>query len=201
MRDRPAIEMPRLEIERHHRAAVGGADELDAELFDKGDIESKCARVESQETVPCAAGACQSNDETTRRAVAGTMTAMMTAGTASVLRFAAMLLATLLLGISAAWGAVALWYQAPGSRLKTAHCAAVERIRAGRTDCALAGPRRTRLLELRRCLRTTAYLVAAHHTHQRAPLGGRCRANHPWQRRRQPRDAAKCPQLRLAQQQ
>jgi len=42
----------------------------------------------------------------------------MTAGTASVLRFAAMLLASLLLGVSAAWGAVALWYQAPGSLLK-----------------------------------------------------------------------------------
>lgn len=42
----------------------------------------------------------------------------MTASAASVLHFAALLLATLLLGISAAWGALALWYQGPGSRLK-----------------------------------------------------------------------------------
>jgi len=42
----------------------------------------------------------------------------MTAGTASVLRFAAMLLATFLLGVPAAWGVLALWYQAPGSLLK-----------------------------------------------------------------------------------
>ncbi len=42
------------------------------------------------------------------------MNELMTAATASVLRFAAMLLATLLLGIPAVWGALALWYQAPG---------------------------------------------------------------------------------------
>ena len=43
---------------------------------------------------------------------------VMTAGTASVLRFAAMLLAAFLLGVPSAWGALALWYQAPGSLLK-----------------------------------------------------------------------------------
>jgi hypothetical protein len=50
--------------------------------------------------------------------VAGTMSATMTASAASILRFAAMLLATLLLGMPAAWGVLALWYQAPGGRLK-----------------------------------------------------------------------------------
>jgi len=42
----------------------------------------------------------------------------MNASAASVLRFAAMLLATLLLGLPAAWGALALWYQAPGGRFR-----------------------------------------------------------------------------------
>jgi hypothetical protein len=42
------------------------------------------------------------------------MNNVMTAATGSVLRFAGMLLATLLLGIPAVWGALALWYQAPG---------------------------------------------------------------------------------------
>jgi hypothetical protein len=46
------------------------------------------------------------------------MLTIMTASAASVLHFAALLLATLLLGISAAWGALALWYHAPGRRLK-----------------------------------------------------------------------------------
>jgi hypothetical protein len=46
------------------------------------------------------------------------MSKMPTASTASVLRFAALLLATLLLGVPAAWGALALWYQAPGGPLK-----------------------------------------------------------------------------------
>jgi Domain of unknown function (DUF4105) len=50
--------------------------------------------------------------------VAGTMSATMTESAASILRFAAMLLATLLLGMPAAWGALALWYQAPGGRFK-----------------------------------------------------------------------------------
>jgi hypothetical protein len=40
----------------------------------------------------------------------------MTAATAGALRFAAMLLATLLLGVPALWGALALWYQAPGGQ-------------------------------------------------------------------------------------
>ena len=43
---------------------------------------------------------------------------MLTASTVSVLRFAAMLVATLLLGVPAVWGALALWYQAPGGQLK-----------------------------------------------------------------------------------
>jgi len=51
--------------------------------------------------------------------VAGTMCSMLTAGAASVLRFAAMLVATLLLGIPAVWAALALWYQAPGGQLKS----------------------------------------------------------------------------------
>ena len=46
------------------------------------------------------------------------MSATMTASAASILRFAALLLATLLLGMPAAWGALALWYQAPGGQLK-----------------------------------------------------------------------------------
>jgi len=50
--------------------------------------------------------------------VAGTMSATMTASAASILRFAAMLLATLLLGLPSAWGALALWYQAPGGQFK-----------------------------------------------------------------------------------
>jgi hypothetical protein len=51
--------------------------------------------------------------------VAGTMRRMMTASAASVLRFAAMLSATLLLGIPSVWAALALWYQAPVGRLKS----------------------------------------------------------------------------------
>jgi Domain of unknown function (DUF4105) len=44
----------------------------------------------------------------------------MTAGGASLLRFASIFLATLLVGSSAIWGALALWYQAPGGQaLKT----------------------------------------------------------------------------------
>lgn len=42
----------------------------------------------------------------------------MTASAASVLRFAALPLGTLLLGMPAAWGALALWYQAPGGQLR-----------------------------------------------------------------------------------
>ncbi len=44
----------------------------------------------------------------------------MTASAANILRFAAVLLATLLLGLPAVWGALALWYQAPGGQLKYA---------------------------------------------------------------------------------
>jgi hypothetical protein len=43
---------------------------------------------------------------------------MMTASTAGISRIAAMLVATLLLGLPAVWAALALWYQAPGGRLK-----------------------------------------------------------------------------------
>ena len=43
----------------------------------------------------------------------------MNVNTASVLRFAAMLVATLLLGIPGVWAALALWYQAPGGQLKS----------------------------------------------------------------------------------
>jgi hypothetical protein len=46
------------------------------------------------------------------------MLTIMTASAASVLRFAALLLGTLLLGMPAAWGALALWYQAPGGQLR-----------------------------------------------------------------------------------
>jgi Domain of unknown function (DUF4105) len=46
------------------------------------------------------------------------MLTIMTSSPASVLRFAALLLGTLLLGMPAAWGALALWYQAPGGQLK-----------------------------------------------------------------------------------
>jgi len=44
----------------------------------------------------------------------------MTSSAAAVLRIAAMVLATLIIGFSALWGAFALWYQAPGGHaLKT----------------------------------------------------------------------------------
>src|ERR1700691_1048677 len=43
---------------------------------------------------------------------------IVTASTASVLRFAAMLVATLLLAVPALWSLLALWYQAPGGQLK-----------------------------------------------------------------------------------
>jgi hypothetical protein len=46
------------------------------------------------------------------------MLAIMTVSAASFLRFAALLLGTLLLGLPAAWGALALWYQAPGGQLR-----------------------------------------------------------------------------------
>ena len=46
------------------------------------------------------------------------MLAIMTVIAASFLRFAALLLGTLLLGLPAAWGALALWYQAPGGQLR-----------------------------------------------------------------------------------
>lgn len=46
------------------------------------------------------------------------MSRMSTAGLESVLRFAALLLATVVLIVPAAWAALALWYQAPGEQLK-----------------------------------------------------------------------------------
>src|ERR1700694_2494288 len=42
----------------------------------------------------------------------------MSASPASLLRFAATLLATLIVGSSAIWGACALWFQAPGGRVR-----------------------------------------------------------------------------------
>src|ERR1700728_5070234 len=57
-------------------------------------------------------------------------------------------------------------------------CLAVERIYARRSDCALARPCRTCLLELRARLWSLTRLVAEHCTYQRAALGRRCRANH-----------------------
>jgi hypothetical protein len=118
VRDGPTIEVPRLKIERHHGAAAGGADELDSELFDKRDIKSKCGRL--SHTKPYLAPPVHVN-QTLRRAQhdAGTMSSMLTAGSASILRFAALLLATLLLGVPAVWAALALWYQAPGGALKS----------------------------------------------------------------------------------
>src|ERR1700744_1364005 len=74
--------------------------------------------VESQETVPCAARACQSNDEP-RAACCWHNERVLTANTASVLRIAALLVATLLLGIPGVWAALALWYQAPGGPLRS----------------------------------------------------------------------------------
>jgi hypothetical protein len=44
----------------------------------------------------------------------------MSATAAGILRILTMLLATLLIGLPAAWGTLALWYQAPGARLKIA---------------------------------------------------------------------------------
>jgi len=41
----------------------------------------------------------------------------MTAGAASVLQFTATVLATLLIGLPAAWAVLAIWYQAPGGQL------------------------------------------------------------------------------------
>jgi hypothetical protein len=42
----------------------------------------------------------------------------MSIGAAGLLRFAATLLATLVVGSSAIWGAFALWYQAPGGQAR-----------------------------------------------------------------------------------
>lgn len=44
----------------------------------------------------------------------------MSATTSGILRILAALLTTLLIGLPAAWGTLALWYQAPGARLKIA---------------------------------------------------------------------------------
>ena len=44
------------------------------------------------------------------------MPRIMTAGAASVLQFIATLLATLLIGLPAAWAVLAIWYQAPGGQ-------------------------------------------------------------------------------------
>jgi Domain of unknown function (DUF4105) len=44
----------------------------------------------------------------------------MSATTSGILRILATLLTTLLIGLPAAWGTLALWYQAPGARLKIA---------------------------------------------------------------------------------
>ena len=46
----------------------------------------------------------------------------MTVGGASLLRFTAIFLATLLVGSSAIWGALALWYQAPGGQVSKTLC-------------------------------------------------------------------------------
>lgn len=72
VRDGPTIEVPRLEVERHHRAAVISADELYSELFDKRDIESKCSGLSHKK--PYLARAVNVN-QTMNRAphVAGTM--------------------------------------------------------------------------------------------------------------------------------
>jgi len=45
------------------------------------------------------------------------MLRIMTAGAASVLQFTATLLATLLIGLPAAWAVLAIWYQSPGGQL------------------------------------------------------------------------------------
>jgi hypothetical protein len=109
--------MPRFEVESHDRAAIGRADELDAEFLDEGDVESKCRRL--SHTKPYLVPPVRVN-RSMRHAwrVAGTMLRTMTASAATILRFAIMLLATLLLGMPAAWGGLALWYQAPGRQLK-----------------------------------------------------------------------------------
>jgi Domain of unknown function (DUF4105) len=44
----------------------------------------------------------------------------MSANTSNILRILAMVLATLLVGLPAAWGTLALWYQAPGGQWKSA---------------------------------------------------------------------------------
>jgi hypothetical protein len=117
VRDRPTVEVPRFKIEGHHRAAVSSTDELHSELFYEGDIESKCGGL--SHTKPYLALPVRVNQTLNRTPhVAGTMH-MMTAGTASVLRFAALLVATLLLGIPGVWAALALWYQAPGGQFKS----------------------------------------------------------------------------------
>jgi hypothetical protein len=109
--------MPRFEVESHYRTAVGGTDELDAKLLDEGDVKSKGVRLSHMK--PYLAPAVHVNQSVSHASrVAGTMSATMTASAASILRFAALLLATLLLGMPAAWGALALWYQAPGGQLK-----------------------------------------------------------------------------------
>src|SRR5476649_413530 len=77
--------------------------------------------LESHETVPCAAQACQSIDMS--RAVREGLLAqcgIMNVGAAGILRLTGTLLATLLIGFPAVWAAFAIWYQAPGGQaLKT----------------------------------------------------------------------------------
>jgi hypothetical protein len=109
--------VPRLKSERDHRAAIGGADELDTEFFYKGDIEPKCGGLSHKK--PYLAPPVHVNQTMNRGPrVAGTMTRMLTASSVSILRIAGLLVATLLLAIPAVWGALALWYQAPGGQLK-----------------------------------------------------------------------------------
>src|SRR5580698_5809628 len=72
---------------------------------------------ESQETVPCAARACQTN-AAPRSGSYWHNADGMSSTASSILRILSMLLASLLIGLPAAWGTLALWYQAPGVRLK-----------------------------------------------------------------------------------
>jgi hypothetical protein len=121
MRDGPAIEMPRLEVERHFGPTVGSAQELDSELFDEGNVEAKGGRF--SHTKPYLAPPVRVNQSPLRPIVAtpcmllaqcrGIMT-----GTASVLGIAIALLESLLIAVPAIWAGMALWYQAPGARVK-----------------------------------------------------------------------------------
>jgi hypothetical protein len=98
--------MPGLKIESHHRTAFPGTNELNTEFFDEWDVETKCACL--THVKPYLAPAVCVNE------LAGTILGTMNANAATILRFAATFLASIIIGLPAAWTLFAIWYQAPG---------------------------------------------------------------------------------------